>query len=245
MDTVADYASADSDSGSDRAPSPSPSAAPQASASVRAPVRPPPPFGPTLPATADGRQVLLHVFIPAPAGTLAPFVRRSLGRARLQLVGKSVKASFCPHESLHVSISRACAVDERRVPDVVAELRKALAGTRGGTVAIEEFIIALPSQNNARLFTAAPVSKESAREVVLPLIRAVDGAFSRMGLPIFYQNPLPHMSFASTASTAVRDSFPDAIADRDGVECIGFPVSHVVCEAGHRQYSFSLTVGDE
>ncbi len=217
---------------------------------VNASLRPPPPYNPESEGAilshvsrpiVNRDRLLMHVFLPISGKPVAAFVKRLLGLARLQLVGKSVKASFCEHDSLHISLSRPCAIDVSRVPELLAELGSALSVQQGGMVAVEEFVIALPSQNNSRLFTAAPVSSESAEKVVLPLIRCVDHAFGRLSLPLFYENPLPHMSFASTSTTAIKESFPDPSArPTTPPNCIQLYVGTVTCEIGHRQYSFSL-----
>eukprot|EP00171_Calliarthron_tuberculosum_P015674 IDg15674t1 len=159
-----------------------------------------------------------------------------MGLTRLQLVGKKVKASFCQQDSLHVSLSRPVAVPESETPRIVKSLRHRLVGQKGGSIFIEESVIALPSKSTRRVFVAAPIAQVSAERVLIPLLQRVDQVYNAFGLPTFFEDPLLHMSFASTETTAIQSYFPKRTKPSNpalgGLEA---GVDAVYCEIGQRQ----------
>lgn len=195
----------------------------------------------TLHKTLNTNNALVHVYIPLSKRDVRALIQTLMGITRLQMVGKSVKAAFCEQDMLHVSLSRPVMIAEEHVPSLVRYLKQRLTTACSGCIVLCETIIALHSQNRSRLFVASPVQKRSAENVVLPLIRRVDDVYAQWQLPAYYDTPLPHMSFASTATLAVAEYFPSVHSycePNKATHIVHF--EHVVCEIANRQYVFSL-----
>ena len=183
-------------------------------------------------------KALIHVFVVVQGFGLVKFVRRLMGKARLALVNREVKASFVEHSSFHVSISRTTTIPLSQVSEIGRALRSGFAAEKCGIIQIESRVIALPSASTHRLYIAAPVDLESSCNVVLPLIARTDSIYSRFGLPRFHEDPRPHMSFASTESIDAQNAFKDD-AEPEGDPFVT-EISAVVCEVGSKQLMFPL-----
>ncbi len=182
--------------------------------------------------------VLVHVYVIVQGRGLAAFVRRLMGMARLALVNRLVKASFTQHTSFHVSIARATSIPLSQVNKLASALRSGFASEKGGTITLEARVVALLSASTRRLYVAAPLDQSSSRDVVLPLIAKTDAVYGQFGLPCFHEDPRPHMSFASTESTAVQAAFDDD--GKPSGESFSTGISAVVCDIGKSQMVFPL-----
>lgn len=184
-------------------------------------------------------RVLLHVYIPVQCRGLRAFTRRLMGLARLQLVNNNVKASFCEHDSFHISISRPVSVPESKSSLIVNRLQGQFTTRKQCTVTIEQRVIALRSKNTRRLFVAAPIQTECAERELMTMVRLVDDVYRGLGLPAFYDDPRLHMSFASTETTDIEGCYVET-PNSSSLQGFQVDMSSVVCEVGRSQFIIPL-----
>lgn len=223
----------------------------------RLPTRPPPPrelnerpvvkrrrvagaLPAVVPVLRSEERYLVHLRLPIVHTALGDFVKRLLGQARLGLVGGKVKAAFTQLEDLHVSVSRPATVRSELIGVLVSDLNKALARCEQLTVAIRRCVVSFSAKNQRRLFVAAPLTKDAADTVVTNVITLIDKVFERHGLPVFFEDPKPHMSFAWTESVEVEKKFTERAQCTTEENVLEVPVNKVVCSIGKSVYYFTL-----
>lgn len=146
----------------------------------------------------------------------------------------------------HISLSRTVAVRLEQSKPLLASLGRALraSGARGRMLTLGPAVAAFANDERTRTFAALPVRAEGggAGEVVR-LIRAVDEAFAEHGLRTFYDDPMPHASFAWALGDHVA-ALEAALADGDagdgagagmGAAALEAPLAQVVCRIGQRE----------
>lgn len=186
---------------------------------------------------------LVHVYLPIAHAQLDAFVNRLMGLARLQLTGGKVKAAFAALTDFHVTIARPVVIREAQIPDMVAGLNKAMRDRPRIEMRLRRKVEAFLSGNGRRVFVAAPVSPTTEIDVVVDLIKAVDKQYEKRGLPVFFKNPRPHMSFASTEVIEVQSRFceatsrPDSSPEEGALKVV---VNRVECMIGKSKYYFPL-----
>jgi len=186
------------------------------------------------------RYALVHVCIPVCDRGITAFAQKMMGLARLALVNYPVKASFVKHDRpYHISLSKPFKVPVSQTPAIFSALRAALrnSNSNSGTVHLRQKPIGLLSKNSRRLFVASPIYPV---DVVVGLIGVVDAAFKTLGLPTFYEDPKPHMSFASTETTDVQDAFNNIAEPHKEESTFAVEVSAVSCEIGQQQIVIPL-----
>lgn len=184
---------------------------------------------------------LVHVFISVSDPMVASFVSSRLAQARGELVGCPVKASFHALDDFHISLTRPTTVCAAQISELVRILARACCRRPGGFVELDADIVALPSQNGHRLYIAAPVSTSCAEKTVIPLIRCLDKAYSKLGLPSFFEEPRPHMSFAWTENLDVLPVLRSrSKRDTDARSRFNIPFRSVGCKIGSVLYTLGL-----
>lgn len=185
---------------------------------------------------------LVHVYLPLAHPSLDSFVRKLMGIARLRLTGRPVKATFTELTDLHISIARPVTIREAQILGLVGDLATAVRNCTAVQIGIQSTVEGFASSNGHRVFVAAPLTRETGNKVVEGLIKAVDAVYERWGLPLFFQDPKPHMSFAWTEKVEVLAKFasgvsPHPIEDAKGLEVF---VDKVECSIGKSKYYFTM-----
>lgn len=183
---------------------------------------------------------LVHVSVPVHGPNLKSFVNSLMGKARLQLVGSPVKASFSELNDFHISVSRPASIRSNTIPELVSKLRHRVEQCRGGLVDVKPSISAFLSQNNRRLYLAAPIVSGSTRCAILDLISATDEVLQAFGLATFFDDPKPHMSFASTEKIEVLSQFNSICNYAKDEDCLQLKIEKVECSIGRSRYVFTL-----
>lgn len=185
---------------------------------------------------------LVHVFLPIDRLDVSSFVRGLLAQARLAMVGKPVKAALTVLTDFHISISRPAVIQSAQIPSLVKQLRKAISQRPRGHVEMRNKPVAFHSKNQRRLFLAAPVVTEGSEQhdFTLKLIGLVSDVFERNGLPRFFDDPRPHMSFAWTHTVDVSPVFTEPDVEESKGDSITVHAEKVLCVIGKSNYSFPL-----
>lgn len=186
---------------------------------------------------------LVHICLPVVHAKRDEFVKRLLGRARLRMVGNKVKTGFNMLQDFHISVARPVVVRESMINALVKELRESLEECGEIQVTLQAGVVGFSNRNRRRVFVAAPLTKESANEVVRRIVRMVDGVFRKFELPPFFEVPRLHMSFAWTEKTDVLSAFTDDEAlqrDNNDQEGLTFFADKVKCSIGKITYYFTL-----
>lgn len=194
----------------------------------------------------EGRfRVIVFLGCPNPSSepTFARFVDRLSARARLSLVGAAYKPALnpVPHK-LHVSLSRAWDVNTDQVQTLLSALRKALMGAQGGQFILSDALLALPGGRDEGELTyfAAPIAEANA-DAVIKLIRLVDKGVAEVGIPRFYANARPHMSFLRAEGFDVLESCAsDGKLFRDLTTSFECCYDAVYCTVGCQTYKIAL-----
>lgn len=185
---------------------------------------------------------LVHVYLPVAHPKLDAFVRRLMGMARLRLTGGKIKAAFTPLTDFHVSIARPVAIPEAQIRGLVADLANAMRHCSRVQIGIRSSVKGFASGNGHRVFVAAPLTTATGRGVVKGLINAVDTVYETRGLPVFFEDPKPHMSFAWTEVIDTllefreNDSTP-SVGEEDVLDLFA---DKVECSIGMSKYYFIL-----
>lgn len=222
----------------------------------RAPRRPPPPadlhvaplrkrsrkhvaLPAVVPLARDPEQFLVHVQLPIVHDGAQAFFRKRMGECRLRLVGDGTKASFSELTEFHVSVARPGKVRPEQIGTLVKDLGEALADCKTVSVLLRGSIVGFLNGNGRRLFLAAPLRQDAADVIVKNVVRNVDRVFYRHGLPLFFDKPRLHVSFAWTECVDVARSFPEMEVSMDE-EVLEVTVDKVACSIGKSNYWFTL-----
>lgn len=195
-----------------------------------------------LPVQLREDKFLVHLYLPIVHQHVDAYVKRLMGQARLRLTGGKIKAAFTPLTDFHVSIARAVAIRESQIRDLVAGLNRALRNRPRVSLTLRPKVEAFLSGNNRRLFVAAPIAPGEGKEEVEDLIKRVDKAYHKRELPVFFEDPRPHVSFAYTEIVEVQSRFceVEAIPDSADEGSIQVVVNNVECVIGKSKYYFPL-----
>lgn len=202
------------------------------------------PEKPTLPAVLPvgprEDRFLVHVFFPISHSHLQSFVKILMGQARLRMVGSPLKASLNSLEHFHVSLSRPATIRSNMIHDLVCDLRKAVSQCDAGSFDLEQDVIALQNKNKHRLFLASPLSNAAASSLPIQLINKISEVFVKHGLPRFFEDPRPHMSFAWTETIEVQPLFKEP--RRESQTGLQVDVKEVSCTIGKSRFNFALRI---
>jgi len=180
---------------------------------------------------------------------LPPGARKELRAllARVQHAGSELQGvelvggdeGFNTH-TLHVSLSRTCALRRPQVEPLLEALREAWRGASGGGFPMSfSGLEVLANDSGARVFLG--LALRQGRGHVLEFIRKTDAVFADHGLPAFYEDPRPHLSFAWAAGEAEAplraaaasiEELPEVSTHALAVECRVGHVAHRVWPMG-------------
>jgi Uncharacterised conserved protein len=149
-----------------------------------------------LPITQPDR-FAVHVFLPVPNRSgpdhFATHLNRLDARARVALIGAADKPTLRPVSNHHVSLTRGGAwVRHAQIKTLLRALRDSLLTVKPSHFVVTEVVVPFVSENRLRTFLAAVVREDGP---VIPVIRSIDTAMVELGLPVYFEDPRPHMSF--------------------------------------------------
>ncbi len=184
-----------------------------------------------------------HVYIPiTPSGALERRVTAACTQisthTRTSCSTQTVER-FSPAE-LHVSLSRAVALRKHQILPFLDALRKAVLGAQRRRVCLElgSGVCIYSNDEKTRSFFAFDVQL-GALDVV-DLIRATDSALAKFGLPAYYADPTPHVSFAWTLG------LPVSMDNKGGRRAVEPPlevcVDRIECRIGKQVRAIQLPI---
>ena len=201
-----------------------------------------------------------------PSAALRNVVTRSIEQQR-RLLCEAFGSDAPPLEaldadSLHVSLSRACFVDIQYVDSLCAQLH-ALAQRFDARHCTQQFVALkyLVNDDKSRSYLALLLDRFTlAGRDLLSLVERVDERFEALDLPLYHDNPMPHMSIASvacdvealldatkttTTSTATSTNIDDALLEcvKDELtlsRCVPCELLALVVHSGQRIERFTL-----
>jgi Uncharacterised conserved protein len=139
----------------------------------------------------------VHVYLPVPNRSgpdhFATHLNRLNARARVALIGAADKPTLHPVSNHHVSLTRGGAwVRHAHIKTLLRALRDALVPVKPSHFVVTDAVVPFVSENRLRTFLAAVVGEDGP---VIPIIRSIDRAMLELGLPVYFEDPRPHMSF--------------------------------------------------
>ncbi|CAI5712832.1 unnamed protein product [Hyaloperonospora brassicae] len=110
------------------------------------------------------------------------------------------------HSALHVSLSRPFVLTYDQIRDFVDSLRAALKWRQRFCITLRRSLVLL-NDDKTRSFLALRVVEGSGE--VVQLLRCVDQCLARFGQPVYYQDPIPHVSIASSVGEKLAQLTPE------------------------------------
>lgn len=198
---------------------------------------------PVVPVSGRIDNFLVHVGIPVEHPRRDEFVRRLLAKARLRMVGNTVKTGFCAVNDFHISVAKPVTIREAIIPSLVSDLRHKLSNCGSLDIELRPGVQGYINGSKRRVFIAAPLTEQTSEIVVRKLVMLVDGVFKKYGLPPFFDEPKLHMSFGWTEKVDVLPQFLNTNAldnDAIGHQSLQFTAKRVKCSIGKSIYFLPL-----
>eukprot|EP00742_Colponemidia_sp_Colp-10_P003391 GILJ01003611.1.p1 GENE.GILJ01003611.1~~GILJ01003611.1.p1 ORF type:complete len:264 (+),score=30.65 GILJ01003611.1:794-1585(+) len=145
-------------------------------------------------------QFATHIYIAVPAAAVEELTGRAI-HALQQASGETSPAvNLLNCKELHLSLSRTFTVQFHLIEPLLARLQQELCRSPPlGAFSVSVRDVELFS-NDERTRWFSSLSVLHGRSEIINLIGRVDAALKLFGLPVYYQDPLPHVTVAWTLS---------------------------------------------
>ncbi|TYZ62554.1 hypothetical protein PybrP1_009674 [[Pythium] brassicae (nom. inval.)] len=149
----------------------------------------------------------VHVIIGAGDAELRELCGRVVSRAQQEL---GTRLALVPMDSselggVHLSLSRPFTLRYEQITPFVLELRAALKWRRRFVLSLAGATV-LVNDERTRSFLALRVA-DGEREV-LATLKCVDACMKHFALPVYYEDPIPHVSIASCLGASLPEQLP-------------------------------------